>query len=83
MRIIRDGRDEEIVVGVVLSKRNLLTLLTKLTLPGSACTIYKDGIYVSAEADDVHYQGREPGPMIPATERQIAELAEFVEDRKV
>ena len=62
---------------VVLSERNLKTLLSKLTMPDSACTICTslDGavFYVSAEPDDQHYNGREPGPMHPATEAQIKE----------
>lgn len=57
---------------VVLSKRNLLALLSKLEMPGSACTIVKDGVYVSSEPDEEHYQGRTPGEMHPLTEVAIS-----------
>ena len=55
---------------VTLSRRNLLTLLAKLEIPGSSRTIIKpDGTYVIAEPDELHYQGRvPPGPMTPETE---------------
>lgn len=56
---------------IVLSERNLRALLSKLALPDSACTIAKDGIYVSAEPDDQHYVGRTPGPMHPVTEATL------------
>lgn len=60
-------------IRVVLSERNLRALLSKLSLPGSACTIYTDRVYVSAEPDDQHYQGRTPGMMHPATEAALLE----------
>lgn len=50
---------------VVLSRRNLLTLLAKLDghPPNSACTIGggtdAPGLFVKAEEDDVHYASRE------------------------
>lgn len=56
---------------VVLSERNLRALLSKLSLPDSACTIERDGVFVSAEADDQHYAGRTPGPMHPLTEAAL------------
>jgi hypothetical protein len=61
---------------VVLSERNLLTLLSKLYTPGSECEIgggneYAPGLHVRAETDAAHYQDRPfpPGPMHPETER--------------
>ena len=63
---------------VILSKRNLLSLLAKLNgqPAGSACTIAKAAVggsyfYVKAEEDAVHYSGRKPGPMALETEEAI------------
>lgn len=53
------------VVRIVLSKRNLQVLLNKLNRPESFKTIYKDGVFVVAETDEVHYIDHEPGPMHP------------------
>lgn len=57
---------------VVLSERNLKALLAKLSIPDSACTIYKTigslTVYVSAESDEQHYVDRLPGEMHPLTE---------------
>lgn len=61
-------------VTLVLSRRNLLTLLAKLDgyPPNSACTIMggsdAPGVLVRAEEDDVHYQDRPAGRMHPETE---------------
>jgi hypothetical protein len=56
---------------IVLSARNLKVLLSKLALPDSACTITMDGVFVSAEPDAQHYQGRAPGEMHPVTEQML------------
>lgn len=72
---------------VVLSRRNLLTLLTKLYTEGSAKTIVNNIIVdqndqllmkpdvhfaVRAESDEDHYERRAPaGPMHPLTEALI------------
>ena len=63
---------------VMLSRRNLLTLLAKLDghPPGSACMI-RGGtdapkLYVMAEEDDVHYQDRGRGTVHPDTEAAVA-----------
>lgn len=58
-------------IRVVLSERNLRALLSKLAMPDSACTIYQDGVYVTAEPDGQHYQGRAPGEMHPWTEAAL------------
>lgn len=71
-------------VTVVLSRRNLLSLLSKLDghPHGSACTIIGGagaiGLIVMAEEDDEHYKNPVrgaamglPGPMPPATEDAI------------
>ncbi len=55
-------------IEIVLSKRNLLTLLSKLEWPDSAKTITDGDIYVRAESDEIHYKDRDPGPMHPRTE---------------
>jgi hypothetical protein len=65
MRIERGLRQE---VWVVLSKRNLLALLSKLEMPGSAQTIEMEGVYVSSEPDAEHYGDRVPGEMHPFTQ---------------
>lgn len=78
------GEDRgQLVVDVTLSQRNLLTLLHKLDLPGSARTLKTDSnvpagcrLRVRAEDDRKHYQQRgwpPPGVMHPATEAFISE----------
>ena len=67
---------------VTLSRRNLLTLLHKLDMPGSARTIFNTDVEIDeeytqlfafvihAEDDTEHYAKRPdpPGPMHPASE---------------
>jgi hypothetical protein len=71
---------------VVLSERNLLTLLTKLYTPGSACEIKGGedalGLSVHAEPDTVHYGGREvpAGRMHPGTERVLRAIQDAKPD---
>lgn len=65
---------------LVLSKRNVLALLSKLEMPGSRRTICKvvdDPVtgheimfFVTIEEDDDHY-GQAPGVMHPFTEKWI------------
>jgi hypothetical protein len=62
-------------VRVVLSERNLRALLAKLTIEGSACTIYKDGVLVTSERDADHYApDQTPGVMHPLTETKMKEV---------
>jgi len=64
---------------VVLSRRNLLSLLHKLEMPGSFCTIIKpDGTAIKVEPDEVHYANRVggPGTMHADTEQFVADLEE-------
>lgn len=74
---------------IKLSERNLLSLLSKLHTPGSACTLESNDLWygdvegygsfrVIAESDGVHYDGREfpPGAMHPHTE----EILKFIKD---
>lgn len=84
MRLEIKGDDAR--MRIVLSRRNLLALLHKLDMPGSARTIeghyiYVDGILlpadgaflVSSEDDEEHYAGRVPaGIMHQETEMFIA-----------
>ena len=67
-------------IEVVLSRRNLLTLLAQLDghPPDSRCCLaffdYEaPALFVKAENDEEHYGRREtpPGPMHPETEEQI------------
>lgn len=88
MRVDVDVRDERTRVCVVLSHRNLLALLQKLSMPGSARTLfsangYRDGemvddidLVVSAEDDEPHYASRgfPPGLMHPVTEQFLRDV---------
>jgi hypothetical protein len=62
------------VAHVALCRRNLLALLHKLDMPGSARTLYADmpdgsRLVVTCEDDAEHYAGRvPPGPLHPVTE---------------
>lgn len=69
------------VAEVTLSRRNLLALLHKLEMPGSARTILSMDneepgwtLIVRSEDDEEHYgsRGFGPGPMHPMTELSIA-----------
>ena len=73
---------------LVLSERNLLTLLTKLYTEGSACEIGGGEdcpMSVRAEPDEVHYGQREygPGPMHPTTERIMAAVKEATQNESI
>jgi len=72
MRIELDTSND--TLRVILSRRNLLALLTKLDMPGSQRTIYKDSVYVTAEDDVKHYGDRQPGPMHPMTETMVLQV---------
>lgn len=70
-----------VLVHAHLSERNLRALLQKLTMDGSARTIFtQDDVpggvtfAVTSEANDRHYGEREfpPGVMHPLTEAEIA-----------
>lgn len=62
-------------ITVVLSRRNLKTLLLKLDEPTSARTLHRltDNGYlvVKAEADDVHYADRTAGAVHPREEEKL------------
>lgn len=63
-----------------ISETNLLSLLSKLYTPGSACTLEdpSGSIRVIAEKDIEHYGERLRGVMHPITEIRIKELQEFL-----
>jgi hypothetical protein len=69
-------------IHITLSARNLKTLLTKLSMEGSARTIYKEPsvetggylLILSSETDDEHYVDRTPGEMHPQTEADINKI---------
>jgi hypothetical protein len=83
------------VLDIALSERNLLTLLSQLYTPGSACAFFNrdvpDGFVhacLRAEPDEYHYssptrEGAPAGPMHPLTERVLvairAAIAEFMD----
>ncbi len=77
---MRLDRCDQEVVEVVLSRRNLLTLVAKLDghPPHSAATIRgpedkgRPTLLVRAEEDGLHYRGRSPGKMHPLTEARLA-----------
>jgi len=65
---------------IILSRRNLLSLLHKLDDPDSQRTIFKNvlteegtiqTLIVSAQDDEAHYRDEAPGRMSPATEAFI------------
>jgi hypothetical protein len=74
------------MIVVKLSQRNLLCLLHKLQMPGSARVIVKCSaeedeqgepqreVFINAVTDEELYVDREPGPMHPATEEFAADL---------
>ncbi len=76
---------------VKLSRRNLLCLLHKLEMPGSARVIVKSSaeedeqgeprceVYVNAVTDEEFYVDREPGPMHPETVQFAADLQAALE----
>ena len=68
---MRINRVNGVVVRVVLSKRNLLALLSKLEWSESHRTIINDDVAVSSEPDEMHYRGRVPGEMHQVTEVAI------------
>lgn len=69
-------------IHVWLSERNLLALLTKLSLAGSVRSIVMDydadgiALMVTSETDEVHYGNRDypPGRMIGVTEEMIRNM---------
>jgi hypothetical protein len=63
--------DDGWTVRVVLSRRNLESLLAKLDIPGSHRTLWNGQVIVTAEDNEAHYQGRLPGDMDPVTEAQL------------
>jgi hypothetical protein len=82
--LVRGGQ----VAVVTLSRRNLLALLHKLELPGSAramlCHDCPEGwmLELRVESDEDHYGGRPfpPGEMHPETEAFVADRAQVGED---
>lgn len=82
------------VLDIVISERNLLTLLTKLYTPGSACEIGNGDVpegfrkaWLKAEKDDVHYASATrqssqgvAGQMHPVTEKVLAAVKKIIED---
>jgi hypothetical protein len=68
---------------VTLSRRNLLTLLSKLEQPTSKCTIIKaDGTHIKVESDVAHYGYRQPGPVNEESEAFIRDLEQLISQRK-
>jgi hypothetical protein len=62
---------------VVLSRRNILSLLHKLEMEGSERTIIKpNGMAVRVESDEAHYADRPcgAGPMHPETEEFVSDM---------
>lgn len=65
-------------MGVELTRRNLLALLSKLD-EETSLKILVDGdqiLYVKAVEDEEHYRDRDPGPMTPETEASIKKMME-------
>lgn len=77
MKLRIHEQPEGAVAVVTLSRRNLLALLHKLEMPGSARTLTTDydcpegwSLIVGSESDGEHYGARSepPGPLHPASE---------------
>ncbi len=70
---------------VVLSERNLLTLLAKVRRADSAATLVKFDtagahvLVVRAEDDETHYGARTPGPMHPLEEEFLKRVQPSLE----
>jgi len=77
------GRGDGVVLDVVISERNLLTLLSKLYTPGTRREFLSGDVppgvafaRIRAESDQQHYnspsrRGVGPGPMHPVTEHVL------------
>jgi hypothetical protein len=74
---MRGSVDNFDTIELVLSKRNLLALLHKLEMVGSARTIiFGDRgwtFVIKSESNEEHYRDRIPGAMHPQTEAFIEE----------
>lgn len=80
---------------VTLSKRNLLAMLHKLEMPGSARTLVSGcgQLILQCETDEEHYADRPEGPpgtmhfhtetFIQAEERKLQEQAQQWKDQKI
>lgn len=73
MKVVQDGS----TIRIILSRRNVLSLLSKLEMPNSARTLVKDSnghsLIVEVEDDNIHYTDSLPGPMHPWTENWLKE----------
>lgn len=67
------AREAPYVVGVELTRRNLLALLAKLdgNPPNSACTLERQGFFVKAVENEAHYSDRLAGGLHVDTEYAI------------
>lgn len=91
MRLVTiQKEDTHAVVAATLSRRNLLTLLTRIYAPERA-TITMNGLHrgvayylgITAETDEAHYPDRGPGPITTSVEQALqiaADLLNQVED---
>jgi hypothetical protein len=67
---------------IVLSQRNILSLLYKLTSGTGGSLRKPHGATIVAEPDKVHYVGRQPGQMPPDTELFLDLMEEALETVK-
>lgn len=75
----RPPKGAKYTVHVTLSRRNLISLLTKLDWESSHCTVERETdagyLIVTSEKDEAHYgSDREPGEMHPQTESEILDF---------
>jgi len=80
---------------LILSERNLLSLLSKLYTPGSAAAIVigdvppgYNSLLISAERDEKHYssesrEGEPAGIMHPVTERVLAAIRTILREEEL
>jgi hypothetical protein len=90
--VLHPGLDDRPILLVAISRRNLLTLVSKLLTPGSRCEIWNDDVpsafaflRLRAEPDDIHYNsptrlGVPPGPMHPVTEKVLQAIESAIAD---
>lgn len=75
-------------IEVVLSERNLLSLLVKLYQPESLRTLerwsadFQHILSMRVETDKEHYGDRKPGPRSPETERIVQALQKALEETR-
>lgn len=86
LEMIEGGVKGRGVIHLVLSRRNLLSLLVKLDQGDSARTLVKDfpsaRVVITSEDDPTHYAETTPGPMSAQTEEELVRIAQDMDARQ-